>query len=300
MTTTITQQITTPQPEETPQKEDIQFIVRGYSWRPFLGFTLPHLDLLTPQGLGSAPLFGEHTLTLTKEKYCLECQNPTITDTQYCKECQKLVKIQRLECITKGAGTPYNQKCSPENPPCNSPWAAKHCGEEHVVYIAGFGELFKVGVTKAERWNTPDGYKYRLIEQGADSAAVLRGNLNLASAQETEQLIADALDLETRVPFEYKAEEFANPKEPQIQELRKLSQEAARRFKLHEVCILDLSQVYGVRPPLTVDINLWQIEDLLGKVAYVRGNILYLQSNGLLIAHDLSSARGKGVICEED
>ncbi|MBS7251013.1 MAG: DUF2797 domain-containing protein [Candidatus Freyarchaeota archaeon] len=298
MTITITQQIITPHPEETPQKEDTQFIVRGYSWRPFLGITLPHLDLLTPQGLGSAPLFGEHTLTLTKEKYCLECQNPT--NTQYCPQCQKLPKIQRLECITKGAGTPYNQQCNPKNPPCNSPWAAQHCGEEHVIYIAGFGELFKVGVTRTERWSEPDGYKYRLIEQGADCATVLRGNLNLATAQETEQLIADALDLETRVVFDYKVAEFSNPKGPKITELRKLSQEAARRFGLHIVCTLDLSQVYGVRPELMVDMSIWQIEDLLGKVVYVRGNILYLQSCSLLVAYDLSSARGKGVICEED
>jgi hypothetical protein len=296
----ITQQITIPHTKEITLPEDIPFIIRGYSWRPFLGFSLPHIDLLSSLGLGSAPLFGEHALMLTKEQYCLECFNPIIGDTQYCDQCQNLVKIQRLECITKGAGTPYNQHCNPKNPPCDSPWAAQYCGEEHVVYIAGFGELFKVGVTRTERWSDSDGYKYRLIEQGADCATVLRGNLNLATAQETEQLIADALDLETRVVFEYKSAEFSNPKGPKIEELRKLGQEAARRFGLHEVCTLDLSQVYGVRPELTVDMSIWQIEDLLGRVVYVRGNILYFQSCGLLVAYDLSSAKGRGIICEED
>ena len=295
-----TQQIVIPHTKEIAPQEDIQFIVRGYSWRPFLGFCLPHIDIISHLGLGSAPLFGEHTLPLTKEKYCLECLNPTSGDSQYCEECQKLVKILRLECITKGAGAPYNQQCNPEKPPCNSPWAEQLCKEEHVVYIAGFGELFKVGVTRAERWSTPDGYKYRLIEQGADCAAVLRGNLNLATAQEKEQIIAEALELETRVGFEYKAEEFANPKGPQIRELEELSREAAKRFDLREVCLLDLSQVYGLRPDISVDVNLWQIEDLFGKVVYVRGNILYLQANSLLLAHDLSSARGRGIICEED
>lgn len=297
---TTTQQITIPHTKEITLPEEIQYIVRGYSWRPFLGFSLPHIDILSPLGLGSAPLYGEHTLTLTREQYCLECLEPTMENTQYCDECQKLVKIQRLECITKGAGTPYNQHCNPQNPPCDSPWAAQHCNDEHVIYIAGFGELYKVGVTRTERWSTPDGYKYRLIEQGADCATVLRGNLNLATAQETEQFIADALELETRVRFEYKAEEFAQPKGPKIEELRKLSQEAAKRFDLQEVCTLDLSQVYGVHPEFTVDLSVWQIEDLLGRVAYVRGNILYFQSNSLLIAYDLSSARGKGIICEED
>ncbi|MGQ9720261.1 MAG: DUF2797 domain-containing protein [Candidatus Jordarchaeum sp.] len=297
---TTTQQITIPHTKEITLPEEIQYIIRGYSWRPFLGFSLPHIDILSPLGLGSAPLYGEHTLTLTREQYCLECLEPTMENTQYCDECQKLVKIQRLECITKGAGTPYNQHCNPQNPPCDSAWAAQHCNDEHVIYIAGFGELYKVGVTRTERWSTPDGYKYRLIEQGADCATVLRGNLNLATAQETEQFIADALELETRVRFEYKAEEFAQPKGPKIEELRKLSQEAAKRFDLQEVCTLDLSQVYGVHPEFTVDLSVWQIEDLLGRVAYVRGNILYFQSNSLLIAYDLSSARGKGIICEED
>lgn len=296
----ISQQIVFPQTKEIILQEDIQFVMRGYSWRPFLGFYLPHIDILSPLGLGSAPLFGEHALMLTREQYCLECLNPTIGDAQYCDECASLVNVQRFECVTKGAGTPYNQHCNPSNPPCDSPWAAQYCGDEHVVYLAGFGELFKVGVTRAERWSTPDGYKYRLIEQGADCTTVLRGNLNLTTAQETEQLIADSLGLETRVRFEYKAEEFAHPKGPKIEELKKLSQETTKKFDLHEVCTLDLSQVYGVHPELPVDVNAWQIEDLLGRVVYVRGNILYFQSNGQLIAHDLHSARGRGIICEED
>ena len=296
----VTQQLVVPQTKELTPVEDIQFIVRSYSWRPFLGFFLPHIDTLSPLGLGSAPLFGEHALLLTREQYCLECLEPTMDNTQYCDECSKLINVLRFECVTKGAGTPYNQHCNPNQPPCHSPWAAQFCGDEHVVYIAGFGELFKVGVTRAKRWNSPDGYKYRLVEQAADCATVLRGDLNLTTAQELEQQIAETLGLERRVGFEYKAQEFANPHGPKLETLEKLSQEAAQKFNLHPVCTLDLSEVYGVRPEFSPEESIWYIDDLLGKVVYIRGNILYFQSNGLLLAHDMHSMRGRGIICEED
>jgi len=292
-------QLAVAQTLETTPEGDIQFVVRGYSWRPFLGFHLPHIDTISHRGLGSAPLFGEHTLTLTKEHYCLECLRPT-PGTSHCEECAQLPKVQRMECITKGAGTPYNQPCDPNNPPCESAWAAQYCADEHVIYIAGFGEVFKVGVTRARRWNDPDGYRYRLIEQGADCATVLAGELDLPSAQYTEQLIADTLGLESRVGFHLKAEEFTHPAEPHLETLRELKEQVLQRFHLREVCTLDLSHAYGVLPGLAVDDACWEIGDLVGRVVYVRGNVVYLESNGYTVAHDLHSLRGRGIICEED
>nr|MDO8076893.1 hypothetical protein [Candidatus Freyarchaeota archaeon] len=88
--------------------------------------------------------------------------------------------------------------------------------------------------------------------------------------------------------------------EPHLETLRELKEQVLQRFHLREVCTLDLSHAYGVLPRLAVDDACWEIGDLVGRVVYVRGNVVYLESNGYTVAHDLHSLRGRGIICEED
>lgn len=58
------------------------------------------------------------------------------------------------------------------------------CQREHVVYLAFYGNLPKVGMTSGNRIDT------RVREQGADGCFVIQRRPNRAAARRTEQLVA--------------------------------------------------------------------------------------------------------------
>lgn len=94
---------------------------------------------------------------LTKNATCLRCSPPA---------------IPRLECI-------FEPRCTGER--CSSP---PFCTRPHVVYLALYGNLIKVGMTSEKR------FKERIIEQGADAASIIFTCENRLEARKLEKEVS--------------------------------------------------------------------------------------------------------------
>lgn len=94
---------------------------------------------------------------LTKSSTCLKCSSPS---------------IPVLECV-------FEPRCAGER--CNSP---TFCTRPHVVYLALYNNLIKVGMTSEKR------FKQRIMEQGADAASVIFACENRLEARKLEKEVS--------------------------------------------------------------------------------------------------------------
>lgn len=102
---------------------------------------------------------------LTKNATCLKCSSPA---------------IPVLECV-------FEPKCTGEN--CNSP---PFCTRPHVVYLALYSNLIKVGMTSKRR------FRERITEQGADAASMIFTCENRLEARNLEK----ELSMKFKIPQE--------------------------------------------------------------------------------------------------
>jgi len=96
-------------------------------------------------------------------------------------QCVECAFIPDLECI-------FEPKCGGDY--CKT----EFCSRDHVVYLAFFGPVMKVGMTGAHR------LRERLIEQGADAYTVLALAGNRWAARGLEKEIAAELELRQIIP----------------------------------------------------------------------------------------------------
>ncbi len=107
----------------------------------------------------------------------LECRgNVPVTKFSQCGECAAEVYIEDQECI-------FDPKCDGSR--CDN----EFCKREHVLYLAFYDTMAKVGMSSSRR------VEKRLVEQGADAFALIGKFPNRLAAREGEKAISQDLDL---------------------------------------------------------------------------------------------------------
>ncbi|MEM1659438.1 MAG: hypothetical protein QXK94_10440 [Candidatus Jordarchaeales archaeon] len=197
-------------------------------------------------------------------------------------------------CSVRGAGVPFgSSSCSLDDPACGLRGAASRCGGEHYVYLAGFGWVLKVGVVAAER---RDGFVSRLLEQGADWAAVFSGGFTLPEAQLVEREVSRVFGVAERVGLGEKVEVFRSGV---VCDWGGVVGEVADYFGLRLVGCYDFSGVYGCCPEFEVAGVVRGPRVFGGRLVYARGNVAFFDVGGEgVYALDLSSLQGLPVECE--
>ncbi|RLG40006.1 MAG: hypothetical protein DRN78_06000 [Thermoproteota archaeon] len=281
--------------------------VRGFSWRPFLDFYLPYVDTvsLVDGGVefGGFPLFGEHFFVFGGGRRCVGCLAPAVVDGfSLCEGCGFSVWGARWMCSVRGAGVPFGSSfCDLDDPACGLRGAAVRCGGEHYVYLAGFGWVLKVGVVAADRWG---GFVSRLVEQGADWAAVFSGGFTLPEAQRVEGEVCRVFGVVDRVGFGEKCEVFRSGV---VCDWGEVAGEVADYFGLRLVGCYDFSGVYGVCPEFELAGVVRSPRVFGGRLVYARGNVAFFDvggggrgggGGGEVYALDLYSLQGLPVLCE--
>ncbi|MEM3869139.1 MAG: DUF2797 domain-containing protein [Candidatus Jordarchaeales archaeon] len=278
---------------------DCFVVVGGFSWRPFLDFWLPFVDTvsLVDGGVewGGFPLFGEHVFVFGGGRRCVGCLGSGVVDGfGLCGGCASSVWGARWMCSVRGAGVPFgSSSCSLDDPACGLRGAAARCGGEHYVYLAGFGWVLKVGVVAADR---RDGFVARLLEQGADWAAVFSGGFTLPEAQLVEGEVSRVFGVADRVGLDEKVEVFRSGV---VCDWGGVAGEVADYFGLRLVGRYDFSGVYGACPGFEVAGVVREPRVFGGRLVYARGNVAFFDVGecGVYVL-DLSSLRGLPLLCE--
>jgi len=104
--------------------------------------------------------------------------NATVTSFSQCQECAAEVYIKDQDCI-------FDPKC--DGSLCDN----EFCKRKHVLYLAFYGRMAKVGMSSAKRVGRAE----RLVEQGADAYAVIGTFPNRLRAREEEKKVSADLHL---------------------------------------------------------------------------------------------------------
>ncbi len=157
------------------------------------------------------------------------------------------------------------------------------CNTPHIVYLAIFGRIAKVGVTKRRR------FMLRMREQGAPFAAKISVCKNGLEARRLERLIMSRKGIKGSVRFKDKVEALGiSGSEEEAQST------AAATGLRREIQLEDLRGLYqnpdlgGLPRPLVV-----RGDGVKGRVEDTRGEALYLTHRGNLYAYDLRRAIGR-------
>jgi hypothetical protein len=171
-------------------------------------------------------------------------------------------------------------RCVKGTPDCNTP---------HIVYLAIFGRIAKVGVTKRRR------YILRMREQGAPFAAKITVCRDGLEARRLERLLISKDGVKGSVRFKDKAKSLGTI--GSIEEAEAIATAAG----LHrEIRIEDLRRLYqnpdlgAVSRPLVV-----RGDAAKGRVEDTRGEALYLTHRGNLYAYDLRRTIGRKLVLGE-
>ena len=171
------------------QVEDrLPYHVLGYSWQGFV----PVLECLE-RGTGRLLDAGleEADILVGRRRTCvgrfegdghIACpRGETVSRFVQCPSCAEESFIPHQECI-------FEPRCEGEL--CD----VEFCRREHVLYMAFYGALAKIGMSSTRR------VERRLVEQGADAYAIVGAFPNRKSAREAEKDISSRL----RVPQFYR------------------------------------------------------------------------------------------------
>jgi len=195
-------------------------------------------------------------------------------------------------CSVKGAGVPFGGSCGLDDPACGLAGAAAKCRGEHYVYLAGFGWVLKVGVAAADRVG---GFASRLVEQGADWAAVFSGGFTLPEAQRVEGEVSSVFGVADKVGLDEKVDVFRSGV---VCDWSGVAGEVADYFGLRLVGCCDFSDVYGACGGFEVAGVVREPRVFGGRLVYARGNVAFFDVDGEVYALDLSSLQGLPIACE--
>lgn len=179
-------------------------VIRTFTWVPFLNFYLP--ALLAEDEFPALIYLHQHlVLSLTPQQYCTSCHTPLPDhprpDLNMCSDCLDADQGRYVQCIIKGSGTGFPEEqdalgtpCDPcRDPLCKNPLLAERCAAPHIVYLATFNSLIKVGTARVGRWGFGDGYLLRLLEQGLDYAILFSSQLPIFPPRDIPYLSSRAL-----------------------------------------------------------------------------------------------------------
>jgi len=277
---------------------DGYFVVSGFFWRPFFEEHMLFLEWNSPDGNGCFPMFGEHYLKFSKQLYCRWCSSKLTNIASSLKLCSKCLcspKGIKFRCSIEGSGTPFNTICYGE-PICEDS-ISKFCYDNHVIYLASFGSIIKVGVSREKRNGLENGFIYRLLEQGVDAAVVLSGNLPLWKAQELELKISEEYNIPLNLNFEEKLEELINGVKTPLNKLVKIATEIKNSLNSKVDIVWANHFNWGTGPQ---DFNsILRGDEIFGNLIYARGNIAFFDLCGEIYALNIKSLLGRGIVCWE-
>jgi len=170
---------------------------------PVVDFYLPAIK--TDSGMGEIllPFWGDVYLKLGISKYCTNCHKPNRTGGLLCEECEAGGTGKFFRCLFGKT----IENCTPEHPACEFAENHRICFNPYVVYVGRIGKHYKVGITPRYRDGSPEGYLFRLIEQGLSEAAVFAGkglDLTLPEATALEAEISEIFRIPTAISFKSK------------------------------------------------------------------------------------------------
>ncbi len=162
------------------------------------------------------------------------------------------------------------------------------CEEEHVVYLAFFGPISKIGMTKKKR------LKQRVIEQGADAYALMATLENRKKAREEEKEISDRLNISQKVSSKDKLRRLEREIDKQM--IRRKFRGIKNRIAVGELKYLEdypISLPLRARPRLRPTPGRHQ-----GERVGIKGGLLIYEYNGLQ-ALDLSDLIGRNMLIDK-
>ncbi len=282
--------------------ENYSHVITGYMWRDFNGFYLPYLKFFSPleEIPGAFPLYGHHIFQFGEKKICTRCGYNSVYDPYetVCESCKETDDYKRYLCLHEGMGVPFGKTCTLENPACGlSAWASKICYSDYVIYIAQVFNQIKVGISRRNREDASDGFYYRLLEQGADFAVVLTGNINLGYALQIESEIAKDYHIVDRVHFLEKVEnlfplDFKD-------EIRTIADTIFASYKtvFNSIVEIDFSNVWD-EPPEFFDRYEQDPSYINGDLIFAKGNLVAFKDriSKEIIVYNLNKLSGKTIM----
>jgi len=194
------------------------------------------------------------------------CPQNKIIETGYqCEICKKMDEILPCtSCIGYCRNILKRSECMKTN---------------YYIYIALFGNLLKVGISKDSR------LKQRLIEQGADFGAKIAYIKDGRIARVYEQKIKRFLGIEDRVIGYKKFQNMFFDSSANIKNIQKAFEELKKsNFKeifLNNIEIYDLRKYYNLFPFNEIKPKMLKIKSGLrisGKISSVKGNVFILKT----------------------
>ena len=229
----------------------------------FYSHKIPKMVIREQNETSKLELSGKISLELSFNRYCIgytrfdkdyPCPDEAVADSGKCPHCRKL-EISCASC--------RGDECLFGHSECLL--------GEHLIYLASFGELVKVGVTKKERINE------RWIEQGADFGVVVASAGDGFEARAVESLIQHQFGFRNAVRTSEKFKRLGIEKEISKKSLElaigRITQMKFPGIEVGEV--RDLSMHYPKLEEKPVLDNL-----LSGEVLGAKGNLLFLEREG--------------------
>lgn len=241
--------------------------ILGYSWYGFRPRLKTDAGMLPLSGTISWKLGPRMCIGYFDGKKRVACPLHAY-GTDRCQHCLSMDKF--FPCL----------KC--DGSKCLNPERRDECSRErYVIYLAVFGHLLKVGISRLER------KMIRFVEQGADFVAELRQVTDGMLARRIESAISKRLGITDRVRGETKNGLISC--NPNIS-LDMLSS-ALRRLNIEHATIHDLREYYGRIEQKPVFVRPEQGMMLSGEIMAVKGNLLILSGEPWK-AVNLHSLRG--------
>lgn len=163
------------------------------------------------------PLQGKFSWDVLEGKTCIGHGGPCPRQAQVGQwnQCRQCDPLESPDCI-------FEPQCKNRPETCHCPFGIV----PHIVYIAMYGTLPKVGMTQERRVET------RLLEQGADGYFVLKRTENRAEARKFESFISFSTDIpefrshKATIPLLHKPQSF--------DKIGLAAEEQRARFASHE------------------------------------------------------------------
>ncbi|MFW5945274.1 MAG: DUF2797 domain-containing protein [Candidatus Natronoplasma sp.] len=163
-----------------------------------------------------------------------------------------------------------NQECIFEPQDCEE-CEGGFCDETHAVYLAFYGTLLKIGMTRKDR------LRERLIEQGADAYALLSTVEDRKKAREEEKRLSQKLDISQRISSKKKLKRMARKLDKNIVERKYRG--VKNRVPVDELSFLDS---YPISLPLRAKPRLRPVPGRHeGETVGLKGEFLIYENSGL-------------------
>ena len=259
-------------------------VVSGYFYKRFFGVWFPFLRFVSPEGNGSFVLWGRHTFCFDGY-FCWMCGRPLRDSVAgLCDDCVSSVRGLRYRLVVEGYDKVYE--------PGLEDVVRDLIDAHYVVYVGAFGPLYKVGITRFDRFGSRRGFLGRLVEQGFGLAAVIDGGFNLFDAQDVERDIVGTFGVRDRLYFDDKIGVIHEDHDEQ--EFRGLVEDVVKFVGGRIVWY------GGFRWPCYVDFDrVFDGDVLFGDFVYRRGNVTVARNCSEVFAVNLNRFVGRGLVSWE-